>query len=141
MQKTVSCFFALLFLCATLPAGAFAYNYISPEQVKQNLAAQSAMSLIDIQVKDEFTQHHIQGAVATYAYPVKSATDRAKLDASVATLKNNQDTAVIICPRGAGGAKRAYDYLVESGIPENRLLILSNGQGGWPFPELLAPAK
>lgn len=141
MNKTVSCFFVLLVLCVTLPAGAFAYNYISPEQVKQNLAAQSAMALIDIQVKDEFTQHHIQGAVATYAYPVKSTADRAKLDASVAALKSNQDSAVIICPRGAGGAKRAYDYLVESGIPENRLFILSKGQGGWPFPELLAPAQ
>ena len=141
MNKIVSCFFVLLVLCVTVPAGAFAYNYISPEQVKQNLAAQSAMSLIDIQVEKEFTQHHIQGAVATYAYPVKSATDRAKLDASVAALKNNQDSAVIICPRGAGGAKRAYDYLAESGIPETRLFILSKGQAGWPFPELLVPAQ
>ena len=42
----------------------------------------------------------------------------------------------IVCPRGAGGAKRAYDYMEEKGIPKARLSILEKGQGGWPYKEL-----
>lgn len=96
------------------------------------------MTLIDIQVDKEFNQHHIRGAVATYAYPVKSEEDRAKLAAAIEELKNNETLAVIVCPRGGGGAKRAYDHLLESGIPKSRLAILTKGQAAWPYPELLA---
>jgi len=38
-------------------------------------------------------------------------------------------------PRGAGGAKRSYDYLKEKGIAEEGLLILEKGMAGWSYPE------
>ena len=130
----------LLSLC-TLPFTALAYQYISPEDVKQGLKDNAAMTLVDIQVEKEFNQHHIDGAVATYAYPVKKDQERAQLEPAINALKANGDKVVVVCPRGGGGAKRAYDYMLKSGLPEERLFILTKGQDGWPFPEMLAPVK
>lgn len=143
MKKFMSITVLLLITLAGQSAFAFFndYNYISAAEVKEKMATNAAMSLIDIQVEDEFIQHHISGAVATHAFPVKSPSDRIKLDTSIAALKTNQNIAVIVCPRGGGGAKRAYDYLTESGISNDRVLILTKGQSAWPYPELLAQTK
>ncbi len=89
--------------------------------------------MLDIQVEEEFSQHHIDNAVATYAYPVKSDTDKQKLQAVVGQLQASKEPVTIICPRGGGGAKRTYDYLKEQGISESRLLILEGGQAEWPY--------
>jgi thiosulfate/3-mercaptopyruvate sulfurtransferase len=43
----------------------------------------------------------------------------------------------VICPGGAGGAKRTIDYLESENIDGDRLFILENGQGKWPYEELL----
>jgi len=43
----------------------------------------------------------------------------------------------VVCPRGGGGAKRAYDHLLASGISDERVYILTDGQAKWPYPELL----
>lgn len=129
-----NCFFLLLaVLLVSTPcwAGEGQYNYISGADLETRLTAGQPTNIIDIQVEDEFSQHHIKGAEATFAYPVKSDADRAKLDASVERVKANADPVVVVCPRGAGGAKRAYDYLVQQGIPAERLLILEKGQAGW----------
>ena len=141
MKKFLPLLLTLLLTTTVLPVSVLAYQYISAEEVKQNIAANTPMTLVDIQVEDEFNQHHINGAVATYAYPVKSAGDKEKMNAALTTLKTNQDLAVVVCPRGGGGAKRAYDYLLESGISESRVFILTKGQADWPYPELLAPAN
>jgi thiosulfate/3-mercaptopyruvate sulfurtransferase len=143
MKKAIVTVFLLAVALATQPAFALfdSYNYISAAKVKEKLGQNAAMTLVDIQVEAEFNQHHIEGAVATHAYPVKSPEDRAKLAEAVTTLKNNENLAVIVCPRGGGGAKRAYDHLLDQGIAAERLVILSDGQAAWPYPELLAPAQ
>jgi len=107
------------------------YNYISAADLETRLTANLPTNIVDIQVEEEFTQHHIKGATPTYAYPVKSDADRAKLDTTVEQLNGNNDPVVIVCPRGAGGAKRTYDYLLQQGVSAERLLILEKGQGGW----------
>jgi len=112
------------------------YNYISAPELESRLKDQQTINIIDIQVENEFTQKHIKGAEPTYAYPVKKATDRVKLDAAVKRLKSNSDPVVIVCPRGAGGARRTFDYLLEQGITFERLLILEKGQQGWTCEEL-----
>ena len=125
----------LLFAILLIPGLSLAdngkYNYISATDLETRLIANLPTNIVDIQVVDEFTQHHIKGATPTYAYPVKSNTDRIKLDAVVEELKANTDPVVIVCPRGAGGAKRTYDYLLQQEIPAERLLILEKGQAGW----------
>lgn len=122
---------AILLIPGISLAGDGKYNYISAADLETRLTANQPTNLVDIQVEDEFTQHHIKGATPTYAYPVKSEADRTKLDTTVAQLKTNSDPVVIICPRGAGGAKRTYDYLLQQGIAAERLLILEKGQEGW----------
>lgn len=128
-------FFLLLATLALIPGLALAgdgpYNYISAAELEARLTANQPVNIVDIQVEEEFAQHHIKGATPTYAYPVKSDTDRAKLDAAVEQLKGNADPVVVVCPRGAGGAKRTYDYLQQQGIAAERLLILEKGQEGW----------
>ena len=122
-----------------LPFSAMAksYRYMPAEEVKSHIEQASPMTLVDIQVEDEFSQHHITGAVATYAYPVKTEADREKMSAIISELKTNNNQVVVVCPRGGGGAKRAYDHLLDSGISEERLYILTKGQAKWPYPELL----
>jgi rhodanese-related sulfurtransferase len=133
MVVSRSCFFLLviLLLSSFSWAGNSKYNYISATDLEARLNANQPTNIVDIQVEEEFAQHHIKGAIPTYAYPVKSDTDRAKLDATVKQLRTNDDPVVVICPRGAGGATRTYDYLLQQGISDERLVILENGQGGW----------
>ncbi|APG27389.1 hypothetical protein A7E78_05760 [Syntrophotalea acetylenivorans] len=122
----------------SVSAWAGSYHYISAAEVKQKVETQEGLLLLDIQVKKEFDQHHISGAIDTYAYPVKSETDRNKLAAVLGQAKTSAEPIVIICPRGGGGAKRAYDYLKSQDIAEGRLMILEGGQAKWPYEELLA---
>lgn len=112
------------------------YNYLTAEALKARIESKQALTLLDIQVEQEFGEHHIPGAVPTYAYPVKSDEERARLDGLLPQLQANGDPIVIVCPRGEGGAKRSYDYLLGKGIAPERLLILEKGQEGWPYPEL-----
>ncbi len=130
--------FALLLLGSLLLCnGALAadvqpkYNYISASDLEARLLAKQPTTIIDIQIEQEFARHHIKGAVATYAFPVKSEEEKGKLNAVIESFKGNGDPVVIVCPRGAGGATRTYDYLLAQGIAAERLLILEKGQEGW----------
>ena len=136
-MKKLLLLISLLFLTSSF-AAAGGYNFISPENLKQNIEKRENMVIVDIQVKNEYAQHHLPGVLATHAYPVKSDSDRDKLKSALALIKTNQLPVVVICPRGGGGAKRAYDYLAENGVEVERLKILEGGQQGWPYPELLA---
>ncbi|WP_321368625.1 rhodanese-like domain-containing protein [uncultured Desulfuromusa sp.] len=140
MKKVFQMMTMVLFLTLSLSVPAFAYQYMTAAEVKQNMAEKTPMTLVDIQVEDEFNQHHIIGAKATYAYPVKSEADRSKMTPVITPLLSNNDLAVVVCPRGGGGAKRAYDLLVKSGVAEDRVYILKKGQAEWPYPELLDAA-
>lgn len=128
---------AVVLVLIAVPVWAGSYQYITPVDVKQKIAEKAPMHLVDIQVEDEFSSHHIIGALDTYAYPVKSDADRTKLNSIMAQVLPSADPVIIICPRGGGGAKRTYDYLLSRGVATERLFILEKGQGGWPYPELL----
>jgi len=116
------------------------YHYISAPALKVKLEGSEPLFLLDIQVEPEFNQHHVAGALATYAYPVKSEEERARIDALLPQLQGSEAPVVIVCPRGGGGAKRAYDHLLARGVGAERLQILEKGQQGWPYPELTEPA-
>jgi rhodanese-related sulfurtransferase len=110
------------------------YNYIPAAAFKGMLDSKKPVSIIDIQVEEEFAAHSIPGAIATYSYPVKSEDDKAKLDAKLAELEGDQPV-VVVCPRGGGGAKRCYDHLAAKVIAKDRLLILEKGQAEWSYEE------
>ena len=132
------CTFILSFLLITANVGlAASYNYISAEEMKEKFTAGEDIIIVDIQVKEEYEQHHLPGSVATYAYPVKSETERAAIDIAVAKYNETGEPVVIVCPRGKGGAKRTYDYMMSQNVLEDKLTILENGMSGWPYQDLL----
>jgi rhodanese-related sulfurtransferase len=135
MKKLILTLLLVTGLC--VPAYAGGYNYVSAEQVKDWMSSSTPLSIVDIQVKEEFDAHHLKGSIATYSYPVKSDADKARLNSTVDALKEKKTRIVVVCPRGKGGAKRCYDYLASRGIAEDRLLILEKGIAGWPYKELV----
>ena len=57
------------------------YQYISAAELQKRIETNKQGLLLDIQVEDEFSEHHIESAVATHAFPVKSDQDKQKLQA------------------------------------------------------------
>ena len=127
----------LLFIFLVSSAFAADYNYISPEDMKQRISSEKATIIVDIQIEEEFNQHHLPGSLATFAYPVKTGAERAKIDKAVQQYKATEDMVVIVCPRGKGGAKRCYDYMKAKGIPQEKLYILEKGMSGWPYTDMI----
>ncbi len=112
------------------------YSYYTAEETKEAIEKGSDIILLDIQVEEEWSAHHIKGAIQTHAYPVKTDEERAKLDAVLSQLEGEQPI-IVICPGGGGGATRTIDYLITKGVKADRLFILQNGQSKWPYAELL----
>jgi rhodanese-related sulfurtransferase len=129
----------LLGCAATVIASS--YNYVEADQFRQWLEKGKEMAIVDIQVPAEFQQHHFKASLETNAYPVKSAEDRQKLDKILPLLSASQNDVVVVCPRGGGGAKNAYDYLKAKGIAEKRIFILEDGMQGWPYKDLTVGAN
>jgi len=114
------------------------FKYYTADQLKQAIENKTPLKIVDIQVEDEYKAHHVQGVIPTYAYPVKTDEDKAKLAKIVPELKDSQDPIIVICPKGGGGAKNTIQYLADQGISESRLFILEKGQAGWPYADFLA---
>ncbi len=135
MRSIFVCLLLVLGFTASVQAGD--YTYISAEEMKGRIEAQSELIIVDIQVAEEFAQHHLPGSIATYAYPVKTDAERAQIDAAVQEYNATGKPVVIVCPRGQGGAKRCYDYMMEHNVPAEKLSILEKGIAGWPYAEML----
>jgi len=113
------------------------FNYYTAEQLKTAIEKKENIYILDIQVKEEYDAHHIKGAVPTYAYPVKTDEDKAKIDKVMNDFKDKDSKIIVICPKGQGGAERTVDYLNEKKIKEDRIFILEKGQAGWSYSDLL----
>ena len=111
------------------------YNYMDAKQSAEAIRANKEVVFVDIQVEEDFEEEHLKGAIATYSYPVKTPQDNTKLLSSLVKIKTD-DKVVIVCPRGGGGAERAYDLLAKNGIAKSNLYILTDGQYGWPRDEI-----
>ncbi|SCM70486.1 rhodanese-like domain-containing protein [Desulfovibrio sp. 86] len=108
------------------------FNYISANNVADIInKGDTGYVFLDIQVQSDFDKHHLKSAVSTCAYPVKTDEEKALLKKHLAAIKPEQKI-IIVCPRGKGGAENSVKYLREQGIDNSRLLILENGQQGWP---------
>lgn len=130
--------FALVALLALAACGedksssSVPYNYIKAEEVAKIITDNNPdYAIIDIQLEDKFNQQHLRGAIATYAYPGDKPEMHEKLKAGLEEVKENQKI-IIVCPRGGGGAKNSINYYRSIGVDNSRLLILENGQEGWP---------
>ena len=108
------------------------YNYITADETAKLMREDaSKIVLVDIQEKADFEEEHLKGALPTYAYPVKTDAEKARLAKLLSTIRPEQKV-VIICPRGGGGADRAYDFYLEKGLKKEQLFTLKGGQYEWP---------
>lgn len=108
------------------------YNYITADETAKLIRENaSSIVLVDIQEKGDFEEEHLKGALATYAYPVKTDAEKARLAELIPSIKPNQKV-IIICPKGGGGADRAYDFYLEKGLKKEQLFTLQGGQYEWP---------
>lgn len=112
------------------------YNYIAAKNMKNIIETGNEVIIVDIQIEKEYQQHHLPGSIATYAYPVKTEAERAQIDKAVQLFQESGKDVVIVCPRGKGGAKRCYDYMLKNNVPSEKIYILEKGIAGWPYKEL-----
>ncbi|HIJ78950.1 MAG: rhodanese-like domain-containing protein [Desulfobulbaceae bacterium] len=139
MKKLLFIIAALLLGTAQVAQAWTSYNYVSADQLKGWLEAAKPVLLVDIQEKKDFTAHHIKNSLETNGYPVKSDHDRQTLDPALKLIQaHNYEAVVVVCPRGKGGAKRAYEYLAAKGVAEAKLFILTGGMEKWPHREWVA---
>ncbi len=139
MRHAVCGILFVLFWCTV--AGAGDYRYVTQDTFKGWLESGKAVMVVDIQPPAEFARHHFKGAIETGAFPAKTAAERQRLDIVLPAVKKSGVEVVIVCPRGGGGAKNAYDYLKVQGVAESRLLILEKGMEGWPYPGLVVSGR
>lgn len=133
MRSLLISFMAILFFlgCGSVEKKA-EYNYISAEKTAELMRKDpSKLVLVDIQEVGDFKKEHLQGAITTYAYPVKTDEERNRLASLLPNISDDQKV-IIICPRGGGGADRAYDFYLKNGIKKQNLFTLTDGQHGWP---------
>ncbi len=126
---------SIIFLVSGLAHAASAtdYNFISAETLNHRINSESSMIIIDICPVEQFAEGHIKGSIETNAYPVKTEAEKARLAEYLSKIKASTDDVVIVCPKGAGGTKRTFDFYGDNGVEKGRLLILEKGRGGWPY--------
>jgi len=127
-------FLILFVLMVAVPA--IAANYVKPDEFKQWLDGNRKMVIVDVQPAAEFAQHHFKEAIETNAFPGKTDEEKMRLDRTLPVINASESAVVIVCPRGGGGAKNAYEYLKSKGVAEQRLHILEKGIEGWPYKEM-----
>ncbi len=88
-----------------------AYNYYTADHLKAAVENNQDLTIVDIQVADEYKAHHIKGSVETNAYPVKTDEEKALLQPLLETIQASDAPVVIVCPRGGGGAERNASIL------------------------------
>lgn len=136
MKKTTLLFGLVLACFFNMGAFLASYNYVSPDDFKQWLESDKPMIIVDIQDKEAFSKQHFKDSIETNAYPVKTDAERQSIDPAVKQFKASNQDVVVVCPRGGGGAKRCYDYMISEGVPNEKLFILEGGADKWPFKEM-----
>lgn len=128
--------FLVFFILLVKVAFAQNYNFLKAEDFKKWVDSSKKIHIIDVQREEDFRKKHIKGSIGTDAYPVKTEQDKVKLDKVISRVKIDNLDIVIVCPRGGGAAKNAFDYLKSKGINEKRLYILEGGIKGFPYKEM-----
>lgn len=130
-----------LIMAGTGICGNSGYNYISVQEFKARLDAgdheNGSLAIMTSQTEEEYKTGHIKAAYPTYARPLKTDADFAKLIPFLKKVKDTNEDIVFICPAGKSGAERPYDYFKKNGVNEKRLMILKGGQGAFnkAYPE------
>ncbi len=136
-MKKARVFLFMMFLIGALPTASAAlagdYNYIAAKDLKDRLDAGNSPIIIDICPAEQYAAGHVKGAIETNAYPVKTEAEKTLLAKQLPMLQETDEDIVVVCPGGAGGAKRTIHFYKTKGVDEKRLLILEKGMNKWPY--------
>jgi thiosulfate/3-mercaptopyruvate sulfurtransferase len=98
----------VLFLTSTGMCGKKGYNYISVQEIKARMDAgdheNGSMVIMTSQTEKEYQTGYIKAAYPTFARPLKTDIDFAKLIPFFKRVKDTSEAIVFICPRGKSGA-------------------------------------
>ncbi|HBA73351.1 MAG TPA: hypothetical protein DER40_08250 [Geobacter sp.] len=133
--------FILVAIIIFTAGSAFAAQYIKVEEFKTALEQKKEMHIVDIQEADDFEEHHFANSLETNAYPVKSVTEKKRIDRIIPAIISSASPVIIICPRGKGGAMNTFEHLKSQGIDEGRLYILEGGMADWPYRDILKQGR
>jgi len=136
-REIVKLIMIVLFLSVAAPAGAVDSTSVDAAKFKAWMSNKKPMILADIQKKNSFQKHHFYGAVQTNASPVKTEEEKVRLDIIVRMFQKTGNDVVIIGSRGGASARRAANYLIDQGIPIDKIFILDGGVKHWPEQEML----
>ncbi len=137
-KKGLRCILVVLLLgLVVATAEAAELNYMDAASLKERLSSKKPLVLADIQKPHDFKKHHFFAAVETDAYPVKSASDKGKLDVVRHMFQKTGNNVIVIGPRGGSASERAAKSLIELGIPAEKVFILKGGIKKWPDQEML----
>jgi len=136
-KAVVRCIMVFLVLGLAGALHAAEINKVSAAQLKTWLDQKKPVVLADIQKRRDYEKHHFFGSVETDAYPVKKDVEKRRLDSVIRMFHKTGNPVVIIGPRGSAAAKRAGRYLIEQGVPEDKVFILEGGVKNWPDQEML----
>ncbi len=131
MKKKIVILCLILLFPVSVWAGE--YNYISQEDMLYRLGKGPSMLIVDINPAEQFAKGHLPGAIETNAYPVKTKEEKARLDKVLPSIQRTSQDMVIVCPRGGGGAKRAFDHYLSKNVDPRKMYILEKGMRGWPY--------
>jgi len=107
-------------------------QYISPEAFR-NWFTQGKALVVDVQTYADYTQMHFPGSLPTHAYPVRTPSQKKRIEAIIPTIKKSGKPVVLVCPGGITGAPNARLHLISRGIPNRMLYILEGGTWGYPW--------
>lgn len=111
------------------------YRYISAADAYALLQAGQALAL-DIQPQKYYDEDgHIDGAVATFAYPANTLGLQKRLRTALNEVRSAQ-AVILVDMAGKGGARNASDFYAASGVEKARLFILEGGMLAWPYADM-----
>ncbi len=111
-------------------------NFMEADEFKSILDSKDSVIIADIQKANKFVEHYFFGSIETNAYPVKTATEKQKLNKVIVSYEKTGNIIIIVGPRGTRGAERAYQYLLEKEIPADKIFILKGGVTDWPYQKM-----
>lgn len=137
-REIVKLIMVVLLLCvAATTTGAADLTYVDAAEFKGWLNNKKPMIIADIQKPNSFQKHHFYGAIETDASPVKTGKGKGRLDVIVRMFQKTGNDVVIIGSRGGASSRRAANYLMEQGVPADKVFILDGGIKNWPDQEML----
>jgi len=137
MLKKTLLLVSVFWMLFTVAAIAAEIQYMPADDLKTMLDDKKPVVIADIQKPKEFQKHHFYSAIETSAYPVKSDAEKQLLDKVVSMYEKTDNPIVIVGPRGSSASRRAYAYLLDQDVPEDKIFILKGGIKEWPYKELL----